>query len=144
MSGLKEPPASFIAVSPEQRELRPPGPDISDSQFMSDLHKLKELRSFLIEQAVQLNPTEASKISFKGLNLLRLKPTGRSPTSEEWESLETLTHELFSHLSNPLRRRFLSSRYRGGFRGRAVQRSIHDAHGEDCTDAAEGDAMPTI
>ena len=27
---------------------------------------------------------------------------------------------------------------------RAVQRSIHDAHGEDCTDAAEGDAMPTI
>ena len=28
--------------------------------------------------------------------------------------------------------------------GRAVQRSIHDAHGEDCTDAAEGDAMPTI
>ena len=33
----------------------------------------------------------------------------------------------------------------GGLRGgRAVQRSIHDAHGEDCTDAAEGDAMPTI
>jgi hypothetical protein len=28
--------------------------------------------------------------------------------------------------------------------GRAVQRSIHDAHGEDCTDAAEGNAMPTI
>ena len=27
---------------------------------------------------------------------------------------------------------------------RAVQRSIHDAHGEDCTDAAEGNAMPTI
>jgi hypothetical protein len=27
---------------------------------------------------------------------------------------------------------------------RVVQRSIHDAHGEDCIDAAEGDAMPTI
>ena len=27
---------------------------------------------------------------------------------------------------------------------RAVQRSIHDAHGEDCTDAAESDAMPSI
>ena len=26
---------------------------------------------------------------------------------------------------------------------RAVQRSIHDAHGEDCTDAAEGYATPT-
>ena len=32
----------------------------------------------------------------------------------------------------------------GGRSVRAVQRSIHDAHGEDCTDAAEGDAMPTI
>jgi putative transposase len=30
------------------------------------------------------------------------------------------------------------------FRVRAVQRSIHDAHREDCTDAAEGDAMPSI
>ena len=27
---------------------------------------------------------------------------------------------------------------------RAVQRSIHDAHGEDCIDATESDAMPTI
>ena len=27
---------------------------------------------------------------------------------------------------------------------RAVQRSIHDSHSEDRTDAAEGDAMPTI
>ena len=27
---------------------------------------------------------------------------------------------------------------------RAVQRSIHDAHVEDCTDAAEGDATPAI
>ena len=37
--------------------------------------------------------------------------------------------------------------FRGSDRGvgiRAVQRSIHDAHGEDCTDAAEGDAMPSI
>ena len=27
---------------------------------------------------------------------------------------------------------------------RAVQRSIHDTHGEDCTNATEGDAMPSI
>ena len=27
---------------------------------------------------------------------------------------------------------------------RAVQRSIHDAYGEDCLDAFEGDAMPRI
>jgi hypothetical protein len=38
----------------------------------------------------------------------------------------------------------LGSRASGPQVPRAVQRSIHDAHGEDCTDAAEGDAMPTI
>ena len=27
---------------------------------------------------------------------------------------------------------------------RAVQRSIDDAHGKDCIDATEGDAVPTI
>jgi hypothetical protein len=112
MSDSIEPAAGFIALndpgSPERRELSLSSPDISDSQFMADLQKLKDLRSFLIEQAVQLKPTES--MSFKGLNLLRLKPGGRSPTQEEWESLETLTQDLFSHLSEPLRRRFLSSR----------------------------------
>src|ERR1700759_5137702 len=29
-------------------------------------------------------------------------------------------------------------------KARAVQRSIHYSHGKDCTDAAEGDAVPTI
>ena len=33
---------------------------------------------------------------------------------------------------------------RGRHVPRAVQRSIHDTHCEDCTDAAEGDAMPSI
>jgi hypothetical protein len=44
------------------------------------------------------------------------------------------THDYWSVVEN--------KRVAGG--RRAVQRSIHDAHGEDCTDAAEGDAMPTI
>jgi hypothetical protein len=114
MSEPKEPPASIITLhetgSPEQHELISPGPNIDDSQFMADLQKLKDLRSFLIEQAVQLKPVESGKISFGDLNLLRLRAGGRSPSREEWESLETLTQELFSHLSEPLRRRFLSSR----------------------------------
>ena len=55
------------------------------------------------------------------------------------------------HLEQPRHCRFASDarpgarRHRGGAVGcRAVQRSIHGAHGEDCTHAAEGDAMPTI
>src|SRR5215469_15165713 len=99
MSDSNEPSAGLIALhdpgSAERRELSLSSPDISDSQFMADLQKLKDLRSFLIEQAIQLKPTESGTISFKGLNLLRLKPGGRSPTPEEWESLETLTQELF-------------------------------------------------
>jgi hypothetical protein len=83
---------------------------ISDAQFMADLKRLRELRSFFIEQAVQLKPTEAGTISFGRLNLLRYDGTGRSPAIEEWDALETLTQELFRHLSDPLRRRFLYTR----------------------------------
>jgi hypothetical protein len=90
---------------------RAPTPDdISDEQFMNDLGKIKQLRSFLIEQAVQLQPTEAASISFGKLNLLRFNEDGRSPNEEEWDSLERLTQALFSHLNDALRRRFLYSR----------------------------------
>jgi hypothetical protein len=82
--------------------------DINDMRFMDDLEKLKQLRSFLIEQAVQLGPTEGT-LSFGSLNLLRYRPNGRSPSLIEWTALEELTQELFRHLSDPLRRRFLYS-----------------------------------
>jgi hypothetical protein len=84
--------------------------DISDEQFIKDLQKLKELRSFLIEQAIQLQPTETASISFGKLNLLRFRDDGRVPNEEEWELLERLTHGLFRQLDEPLRRRFLYSR----------------------------------
>jgi hypothetical protein len=90
---------------------RAPTPDdISDEQFMNDLGRIKQLRSFLIEQAVQLQPTEAASISFGKLNLLRFNVDGRCPNEEEWDSLERLTQALFSHLNDALRRRFLYSR----------------------------------
>jgi hypothetical protein len=82
--------------------------DINDIRFMDDLEKLKQLRSFLIEQAVQLGPTERT-LSFGDLNLLRYRPNGRSPSLPEWMEMEQLTQELFGHLSDPLRRRFLYS-----------------------------------
>ena len=88
----------------------PAANDIGDGQFMADLKKVKELRSFLIEQAVQLKPTEQGTLSFGTLNLLRWKSGGRNPTQDEWQALEVLTQQLFRHLSDPLRRRFLYSR----------------------------------
>lgn len=86
------------------------GNEIGDEQFMEDLGKLKDLRSFLIEQAVQLKPGEADALSFGKLNLLQWRKGGRSPTEAEWNALELLTQDLFRHLSDPLRRRFLYSR----------------------------------
>jgi hypothetical protein len=93
---------------PDQAELD--SREISDADFMADLQKLRYLRSFLIEQAVQLKPSESAGLSFGTLNLLRFSGGGRSPTRKEWEALETLTQDLFRHLSDPLRRRFLYSR----------------------------------
>jgi hypothetical protein len=99
-------------ISPlEETETQLWSPGINDEEYIADLRKLKELRSFLIEQAEQLRGKgESEKLSFGRLNLLRYKPGGRSPTQEEWDALEDLTQELFRHLSDPLRRRFLSSR----------------------------------
>jgi hypothetical protein len=81
---------------------------INDRQFMDDLEQLKTLRSFLIQQAVPLKQGETS-ISFGKLNRLRRAwgDGGRSPTLEEWDELERNTQELYSHLNESLRRRFL-------------------------------------
>jgi hypothetical protein len=91
--------------------LRPLTPnDINDEQFMKNLERLKQLRSFLVEQAIQLQPTAGAASSFGKLNLLHFRDDGRSPTEDEWDSLETLTETLFRQLTDPLRRRFLYSR----------------------------------
>jgi hypothetical protein len=132
MSGQREPPATFVVTGTglpdREHDLgQPPASSITlrdkgcsetdarsyrivDEQFMADLQKLKDLRSFLIEQAVHLKRTDATELSFGDLNLLIQRGDGRAPTRAEWESLEALTQKLFSHLTDPLRRRFLSSR----------------------------------
>jgi hypothetical protein len=79
-------------------------PLISDKQFIEDLNRLKELRSFLIREAVRAN---FNAISFGKLNLLRYSETGRPPTADEWEQVEHQTHTLFNLLSDPLRKKFL-------------------------------------
>lgn len=106
MSQVSEHSGSLVLMAKDDAA----GNQIGDKQFMNDLGKLKDLRSFLIEQAVQLKPSEASTLSFGKLNLLTWRDGGRHPTQEEWTALETLTQELFRHLSDPLRRRFLYSR----------------------------------
>jgi|KBSSwiStaDraftv2_1062776.scaffolds.fasta_scaffold37159_6 hypothetical protein len=88
-----------------------PGPspeyEINDPEFIAQLEQLLALRSFLTRQAISLS----GLASTSHLNMLRLakRGGGRSPTAEEWQLLDQNTEALFGLLSEPMRRRFLSS-----------------------------------
>jgi len=80
---------------------------IDDEQFIRDLGRLKELRSFLIQETVLTGATESSALSFGQLNQLRYRGHGRAPTEEEWAAVERHTQLLFALLTPSLRRRFV-------------------------------------
>ena len=87
-----------------------PSNRINDERFIKDLERLKDLRSFLIQEAVSLSGTDSAALEFGQLNLLRFNNTpfgGRDPTEEEWNKVERQTRILFGLLTPPLRRRFL-------------------------------------
>ena len=74
---------------------------ISDPQFMRDLKRLKQLRSFLIQEALIPPDEQNSPIDFKRLNMLHYSyALGRSPTEGEWYQVETLTRALLGDLQN--------------------------------------------
>jgi hypothetical protein len=80
---------------------------INDVQFIKDLERLKELRSFLLQEAITISPEDSTSLSFGRLNLLRYRFDGRAPTEEEWSEVELHTRSLFRLLTDPLRRRFI-------------------------------------
>ena len=80
---------------------------INDYPFMRDLKRLKELRSFLIQEAIGVSPQDTKPLSFGKLNSLRYDVTGRAPTQEEWAEVESQTQTLFRLLTDPLRRKFI-------------------------------------
>src|SRR5262245_18574714 len=50
---------------------------INDGGFIRALCRLKELRSFLIQEAIHIDHDDSSTISFGRLNLLQYSPQGR-------------------------------------------------------------------
>jgi hypothetical protein len=105
--------APTLASAPDIRtspatpmETAPLGRDINDPEFIEQLTQFRALRSFLTKQAIPV-----TGLSTGDLNLLRLgkQGEGRAPTASEWRLLEHSTEALFSLLSEPLRRKFLSS-----------------------------------
>jgi|SRR5215470_17061467 len=89
-------------VVEERQDIR-----INDEQCISDLQRLKDLRSFFIQEAVNVDRADASSLAFGRLNLLRFNHSGRAPTEEEWKRVEYHTQTLFGLLTDPLRRRFI-------------------------------------
>lgn len=85
----------------------PLSPAINDLAFIRDLERLKELRSFLIQEAVYVDATESKALSFGRLNLLHYSEKGRSPTEREWTAVEQTTQALFALLTDPLRKKFV-------------------------------------
>jgi hypothetical protein len=79
--------------------------EIGDLAFINQLNQLIALRSFLIKQAIRLTSCRSLGL----LNTLHFKSGGRFPTPAEWSELENHTELLFVLLSEPLRRKFLSS-----------------------------------
>lgn len=80
---------------------------IADWFFINDLRKLKELRSFLLNEAINVSPQDSAPRTFGKLNLLKFDPNGRQPTEEEWSEIERHTQAMFQLMTEPLRRRFL-------------------------------------
>jgi hypothetical protein len=103
-------PQGSAQVSNRSAAVAPEPPDnytytVCDSQFMHDVAQLKALRSFMIRQAKTTQ--EAWKIELGVLNLFRFDAQGRFPNDGEWAELEHRSNELYRHLSEPDRRRFL-------------------------------------
>jgi len=80
---------------------------INDEHFIKDLKRLKDLRSFFIKEAVNIDMSGSTALSFGKLNLLRFRNSGREPTEGEWARVEGHTQALFRLLTEPLRRRFI-------------------------------------
>ena len=80
---------------------------ICDEKFLNDLGRLKRLRDFFLQEAIEIPPEESCFLSFGELNLLRPGPNGRRPTEAEWTDLEDRTQVLFGRLTYSLRHRFL-------------------------------------
>jgi hypothetical protein len=88
--------------------IKRPSPDnVSDEQFIRDLKQLKDLRSFLIREAVGV---AWSPDTFEGLDRLRYHPLGRTPTEAEYGKVQDITRGLFGFLPDSLRRKFVLGR----------------------------------
>ncbi|HEV2957093.1 MAG TPA: hypothetical protein VGX95_13325 [Xanthobacteraceae bacterium] len=80
---------------------------IHDQTFYAALQRLRDLRNFLYQEAVPVDPAGATALEMGNLSALYLHPNGRTPTVQEWNQVERQTQAIFLSLTPPLRRKFL-------------------------------------
>jgi len=84
-----------------------PGNIINDDEFMTDLYRLRQLRSFLNNEAVVLGLSPSDSETLGYLFTLKAGFRGRPPTVGEWTALDNFNQLFFQTLTEPQRRRFL-------------------------------------
>lgn len=97
------------AVPPNQTAPSNPASnnDICDSEFITELNRLRNLKGFLNNEAVVLAMSDADSKALGELFTLRANSKGRSPTGQEWTEVDKFNQLFFQRLTESQRRRFL-------------------------------------
>lgn len=91
----------------ENSEAKSAGNHINDSGFITDLNRLRSLKSFLNNEAVVLPMSEDDSRALGDLFTLTPSFRGRPPTGVEWSELDRFNQLFFQRLTEAQRRRFL-------------------------------------
>jgi hypothetical protein len=75
-------------------------------RFNNQLTLLKNLKSFLLDEAVNIRAEDTALFSFGRLNHLRYDEKGRLPTVDEWDAADRHSQALFGYLDDDQKRRF--------------------------------------
>ncbi len=80
---------------------------INDDDFMCSIHRLKELRDFLNQEAIPVTPDKTDPLPATALFRLHSSKSGRAPTDMEWAAVDVHLQRRLALLTDPLRKRFL-------------------------------------
>jgi hypothetical protein len=100
------PPGKSVQLDKHDQSNEPTADCISDAQFEENLDRLRELRSFVLDDAIEVEEDKSDALKFGRLNNLKCRSDGRPPTEEEWCLLEDQMQKLFRLLPQSERRKF--------------------------------------
>lgn len=90
---------------PPSGRINQPTFDIRNRNFMDDVEYLKEVRSFLLKQAVMVDASNDLGVLYS----LKYSRGGRDPADHEWQLLDDASRVLYPQLTPELRLKFLAT-----------------------------------